>query len=265
MPVSLIITVYKDYQALELVLESVKVQTVLPSQIILAHDTIDDPIFEVLDKFNKKLNISYINQEDTGFNKNRILNKAILKSTNDQIVFIDGDCLLHSRCIEAYEKQIKQGFFAAGRRLDLDEKSSKKLRKKGFFHPSLFKLFLNGTKRIEEGYYLPFVDAKKLKTPKMIGCNMGWHKEDLLSINGFDMDYLQAGYGEDTDIEWRASLKGILPLNMRWKAIQYHLFHERPDRESEIQKSKSLFQSKREKGYFYCENGISQLVQDFNH
>jgi hypothetical protein len=50
-----------------------------------------------------------------------------------------------------------------------------------------------------------------------------------------------------------------------WKAIQYHLFHERPDRESEIQKSKSLFQSKREKGYFYCENGISQLVQDFNH
>jgi len=101
MPVSLIITVYKDYQALELVLESVKVQTVLPTQIIIAHDTIDDPIFEVLDKFNKKLNISYINQEDTGFNKNRILNKAILKSTNDQIVFIDGDCLLHSRCIEA--------------------------------------------------------------------------------------------------------------------------------------------------------------------
>ena len=75
---------------MERVLDSVLRQSQIPNQIILAHDTIDATIQEVIDKFTPQLIITYINQEDTGFNKNRILNKAILAANNDRIIFIDG-------------------------------------------------------------------------------------------------------------------------------------------------------------------------------
>lgn len=265
MSITLIITVYKDYQALQSVLYSVVRQTLIPSQIIIAHDTIDDSIQSILNDFHSTLNIDYINQVDTGFNKNRILNKAILRSNFDKLVFIDGDCLLHFRAIENYNNIIKKGIFAAGRRLDLDKKSSTQIRNKKGRIPTLFTLLKNTTKRIEEGFYLPFVPHKCLSKPKLLGCNMGWNKDDLISLNGFDMDYQLPGFGEDTDIEWRAKLKGLNPINMRWKVIQYHLFHERPDREIDIGNSKNLFYKKQEKGYFYCENGLAQVEDDFNY
>ncbi len=265
MPATLIITVYKDYLALERVLDSVLRQSQIPNQIILAHDTIDATIQEVIDKFTPQLNITYINQEDTGFNKNRILNKAILAANNDRIIFIDGDCILHPKFIEAHRKGIKEGIFTAGRRLDLDFYSSETIRKKGINTINLIKLLWNKTKRIEEGFYLPFVPISSKKEPKLLGCNMGWHKNDLIALNGFDMDYSLPGFGEDTDIEFRAKRKGLISKNMRWRAIQYHLYHDRPDREKDISQSYALFQQKKERGYYYCENGISTLMHQFPH
>ena len=94
---------------------------------------------------------------------------------------------------------------------------------------------------------------------------MGWCKSDLIALNGFDMDYTLPGYGEDTDIEFRALRSGMTPKNLRWKALQYHLHHERPDREIDISASRNLFERKREIGYFYCENGLSNLEQKFPH
>lgn len=94
---------------------------------------------------------------------------------------------------------------------------------------------------------------------------MGWHKNDLIALNGFDMDYSLPGYGEDTDIEFRAKRKGMKPKNMRWKAIQYHLYHDRPEREKDIRQSYELFQRKKELGYYYCENGLSSLIHQFPH
>lgn len=264
MPITLIITVYKDYEALDLVLQSVSQQKSLPSQVLIAHDTVDKSINEVLSKFKSKLSIDYVNQEDTGFNKNRILNKCLLMARHDKIVFIDGDCVLHPRFIQAYQKNIIPGFFAAGRRIDLDEKSANTLREDGFKVPSIVSMVKHKTKRIEEAFYLPFVPQSFLKTPKLLGCNMGWWKADLMALNGFDMDYQLPGFGEDTDLEWRAKLNKMKPFSMRWKAIQYHLHHERPQREDAIEITKEIFLQKKEKAYFYCENGISNLEQDFN-
>lgn len=265
MPVSLIITVYKDYEALERVLDSVYNQTLIPAQVIIAHDTIDPLIKATLLKFQDKLKVLHLDQEDTGFNKNRILNKAIIQSQYDRLVFIDGDCILHPKFIESHKQYINEGFFTAARRLDLDAKSSNRLRKSGIHSLGIFRMLVNGTQRIEEGFYFPFHPLQKNKIPRLIGCNMGWHKNDLYALNGFDMDYGLPGFGEDTDIEFRAKLKGMRPINLRWKAIQYHLFHARPDRENEVSVSREMFEKKKEIGYFYCENGISTLIDKFPH
>ncbi|MFM7595614.1 MAG: glycosyltransferase [Flavobacteriales bacterium] len=265
MPTTLIITVYKDYIALQRVLDSVCKQTQIPAQVIIAHDAIDDPIHQTIDRFKSTLQINYINQVDTGFNKNRILNKAILLSTGNKLVFIDGDCILHPAFIAAHQTYISEGTYTAGRRLDLDAVSSTLIRTQGINSINLIRLLFNKTKRIEEGIYLPGTPIQRNKPARLLGCNMGWHKNDLIALNGFDMDYILPGYGEDTDIEHRASLLGLRTANMRWKAIQYHLFHERPEREEDITQSRMMFEKKKEIGYYFCEHGLSNLDLKFPH
>jgi hypothetical protein len=79
------------------------------------------------------------------------------------------------------------------------------------------------------------------------------------------MDYILPGYGEDTDIEHRAALMGMRSANLRWKAIQYHLFHERPEREEDITQSRIMFEIKKEIGYYFCEHGLTNLDLKFPH
>lgn len=263
MPITLIITVYKDYISLERVLESVCIQDVVPQQVIIAHDTIDDAIDPLLAQFSKLLPLDHINQQDTGFNKNRILNKAVMASKNEQLVFIDGDCVLHPKFVVAHQKGIQKGVFTAGRRLDLDARTSALVREKGNSMIQRLRMLKNGTKRVEEGFYFRFIQSHK--KPRLLGCNMGWHRHDLEALNGFDMDYTLPGFGEDTDLEYRAYRSGMKAKNLRWKAIQYHLHHERPSREQDISQSKQLFEEKKEIGYFYCENGLSMLRDKFPH
>lgn len=265
MSVTLIITVYKDYEALNLVLNSVLRQHQLPQQVILAHDTVDGGIQPILDQYSSHLDLHHINQMDTGFNKNRILNKAILESKHEYLIFIDGDCFLHKRFIEEHRKHLTNGIFTAGRRIDLDAKTSREVRQNGIQQLNLLRMLRNRTKRIEEAFYLKTPLISSSKTPNLLGCNMGWCKSDLKALNGFDMDYTLPGYGEDTDLEFRAIKSGMVAKNMRWKALQYHLHHERPNRESDITKSKTLYESKCQIGYFYCENGLSNIEQKFPH
>ena len=209
MSVSLIITVYKDYEALSLVLQSVSRQSLIPKQIIVAHDTIDIGIQPIISSYSSSLNMCHIDQVDTGFNKNRILNKAILASDHEFLIFVDGDCLLHERFIEEHRKHLVQGVFTAGRRIDLDAKTSNQVRQFGLQQLGFFRMLSNRTKRVEEAFYIksPLVSSKK--TPKLLGCNMGWCKSDLIALNGFDMDYTLPGYGEDTDLEFRALRSGM--------------------------------------------------------
>ncbi len=265
MSVSLIITVYKDYKTLERVLESVCQQSIIPAQIIIAHDAIDLTILKTIDKFSGTLNITHIDQEDTGFNKNRILNKAILLSSYEKLIFIDGDCVLHPKFVAAHRAYIQVGYFTAGRRLDLDQKTSEQIQTLGLRAINLYRLLVQKTKRIEEGIYFPGRPLQLNKRVRLLGCNMGWHKQDLLALNGFDMDYILPGYGEDTDIEYRAHLMGIKSVNLRWKAIQYHLFHERPEREEDITESRLMFEKKKEIGYYFCEHGLTNLDLKFPH
>ena len=83
METTLIIATYNWPQALELVLISVLKQTCLPNEIIIADDgstkTTQQLIQQYSNKFTPKL--IHIWQEDKGYRRSKILNKAIKKST----------------------------------------------------------------------------------------------------------------------------------------------------------------------------------------
>jgi len=43
---------------------------------------------------------------------------------------------------------------------------------------------------------------------------------------------------------------------MKFLSIQFHLFHERPDREDQTAMSRAMFHKKKEKGIVFCLNGL---------
>ena len=81
----------------------------------------------------------------------------------------------------------------------------------------------------------------------------------LKLINGFDEDYEITGYGEDCDIEWRMLKQGFSFLHLKYRAIQFHLFHERPNREDQTAISRKLFNKKKQEGISFCKNGITKI------
>ncbi|HRO76988.1 MAG TPA: glycosyltransferase [Crocinitomicaceae bacterium] len=256
MKATLIISVYKDVSALHAILRSVELQTEKDFAIIIAQDA-DENCFQALiaDYQQKGFAIQLLQQEDNGFQKNKILNKAILTAQTEKLIFIDGDCVLHPEFIAQHIKSLQPNSFCAGSRADLDEKTSKAIHNGQIIVPTLFQMLKNKTIRAEETFrVLRFLKGNS--DTRLLGCNMSFNKSDLLKLNGFDEDYINAGYGEDVDIEFRALKLGLRKINVRYRAIQYHLFHERPEREDAVSVSRELFLKKKADGLVYCVNGI---------
>ncbi|MFA9210556.1 MAG: glycosyltransferase [Moraxellaceae bacterium] len=259
MKATLVISVYNDVAALTAVLKTVELQSEKAFDIIISQDGDSNCFDVVIQKYKHQLSITHLQQPDTGFLKNKMLNKVIVSAQSDKLIFIDGDCILHPKFIANYITHIQKGLICMGRRIDLDKTTTAQIKFGQMLLPTFWGMLKNKTTRIEESFYLPFLTQKMLKTPKLLGCNMGWHKADLLLLNGFDENYTFPGYGEDTDIEFRAKLAGIQPFSMRFKAIQFHLDHTRPGRENEISRSQQVFENTKKRSDFRCQNGIEKL------
>ena len=80
---------------LSLVLHGYLEQTEKDFEIIIADDGSTEETQQMLAKFSEKHNIkiNHVWHKDQGFQKTKILNKAILQSNSNYLLFTDGDCL----------------------------------------------------------------------------------------------------------------------------------------------------------------------------
>ena len=263
---SVIISVYKDDNALGLILNSLLKQSVTDFEIIVSEDCQSAVVKECVASFRNHIpGIVHLSQEDIGFRKNIALNRAIRAANSDHIIFIDGDCVPHPAFVEAHQQFAQAGIACTGRRLELGENISKKLRE-GKIRLSyltrttsyllhMIPLLLDKAKNIESGIYSRFLHTRtKDKEIRMLGCNFSCSKQDLLKINGFNENYLAAGIGEDSDIDWRLTRAGVKIINVKFSAVQYHLYHPRfyaPSKENE-----AIFNRTKDLDIIYCEKGM---------
>lgn len=243
--VSIIISFYNDFKNLLLVLAGLERQTFKKFEIIIADDGSNQ---DTIDKINLLLNTSplpmqHVWHEDKGWRKNEILNKAILASRTGYLIFIDGDCIPHSHFIEEHLKNKQKQAVLAGRRVNLSFEVSKLLspskvkngllEKRYFLLSWYYKLFLGKGSHIENGFYLNnrfILNHLNKKTRGILGSNFSIHKEDLMAVNGFDERYRLPAVGEDSDLEVRLGFNGVKIKTLKHRAIQYHLFHEKLER-----------------------------------
>lgn len=266
---SIIVSVYSDQQALQLIFDCLAQQTVNNFEIIISEDGENADIKKVVEANDSIGNpVMHLTQTNAGFRKNIALNRAIMAAQTDHLVFIDGDCLPHPGFIAAHQAFAQQGIACTGRRLELGEKISKRIRDgsfdlTGLTRPLLFirnspALQLDYAKNIESGIHSSFLHRlTRNKSIRILGCNLSCHKQDLIKINGFNEDYLAAGIGEDSDIDWRLRASGVAIKNVKFSANQYHLYHKRTYSPSE--ENQNIYRKTKEANQFICTNGLKKL------
>lgn len=240
MKVSVIIAFYNKVEFLKYVLTGFEMQSFHDFEIVIADDGSNSSVVSEIEEMiqNSDLDIQHVWHEDKGWRKNIILNKAVMASRSDYLIFIDGDCVPHPEFVREHYQNRKPGRILGGRRMNISKSFTEKLNpekiKVGAFQRylprAILESFSKKIKHPEKGIYLKnrWLRSKILKmNTSLKGCNFSMWKEDLLSINGFDDRYLAPNYGEDTDIELRALRKGLEIKSVKNIAVQYHLYHKK--------------------------------------
>ena len=264
---SLIISVYKNTTALKAVLDSLSFQTMKDFEIIISEDGNSAEMKSFVESYQFGQKWTHLTQEDKGWQKNKALNKAILASESNWLIFIDGDCVLHPRFMEMHVRYASENKILAGKRIKLNESDSRILLQNTDKLPEfrfriLKRLIIpEGTAFNEEGIFispdgiLGFI-PKMRKLNHLKGCNMSFSKKAILSINGFDENYILPAVGEDADLSWRFEMAGYRHFSLRNLAIQYHLHHKEnwQDQSQNIR----YMEECRKSGKYICENGINK-------
>lgn len=244
---TVIISFYNKSVWLELMLAALERQTLKAFEVIVADDgSCTEEVEQVKNmQASSTLVIQHLWHPDEGFRKTIMLNKAIVASRSDYLIFIDGDCIPHYRFVEDHLRLKKKNCVLAGRRVNMDEKISKTiitekmkngLLEHNFFLRLLWSSVTGSSKDVEKGIHVnttainTFLGTYK-KT--ILGCNFSISKNDLLELNGFDERFRYPGVGEDTEINFRINNKGMQVFQPKFALVQYHLWHPRLSREKE--------------------------------
>jgi len=265
MKTALIITTYNWPQALKLVLESVKLQTILPNEVIIADDGSKVATKKVIEEFSKNapFEVKHIWQEDKGFRAAEIRNKAIAAAKSEYIIGIDGDMILHPCFIKDHTDNAKKNRYVQGGRVLLTKDKTKEVFLTNQIRFSLFESGLNNRKNALHSKLLKNIFSSIKNTLKGIKtCNFSIYKEDLIKINGFDNQFI--GWGrEDSEMVARFLNSGGEKYILKFNAIAYHLYHLEKERDL-LAKNEKRLKETIDKNKVWCEDGIDKFLKENN-
>jgi GT2 family glycosyltransferase len=257
MKATLIISVYKNITTLRAILESLERQTEQDFEVIISEDGQDADMAAFVQAYPFRWPMQHLTQEDLGWRKERILNKAVMAAKTDWLVFIDGDCVLHPRFMEYHIRYQQRGVMLAGKRIKLSPELSERYLKgeKINFWPYLF--FHRGCRFVEEAFFCRWAEVLRRPVKHLVGSNMSMSRSDLIAINGFDENYTLPATGEDYDIEWRLQGIGCKIVSLRNLAVQYHLYHK--ENWQDHDENSVYCRQMQEQHQYICKNGIKKL------
>ena len=267
MQASLIIAVYNQARNLELILETVKLQTCQEIEIIIADDGSGDRTTDVVESFRTAqpgLPLSFVTQEDKGFRKTMILNKAIKLANTDYLIFIDGDMLLDKSFVQLHLHNRHHDHVLCGHRgVKLTESYTEKLLSgEIMFSPSLVNLIIQKIK----GNLSHPLRGLIVKNPllrrfavhnrkNLSGCNFSLYRQAIEKVNGFNEDILEHGYN-DYELGCRLVMAGYKIIDVSKLCNTYHLYH--PTRKTGSEEIREKIKKSSESNDAYCINGLKK-------
>ena len=259
---SLIVTTYNWPEALELVLTTAVQQSIQPDEIIIADDGSTKDTEILVNTFSDKTTIPIVHswQDDDGFRLSKSRNLAISKSSCEYIIVIDGDMLLHKDFIKDHKKCAKKGVYIQGSRALLQSEFSKNILKtRKIKWPSFFSDDVKNKLNTLRIPFLSTIFCRKgnQNTSRIRGCNFSLFKEDIIKINGFNEDFTTWGK-EDSEFVQRLFNVGIYRSNLKFSALQYHLYHKEGKANDD---NISLLNNTIDNNLVWCKHGIDQYLE----
>jgi glycosyltransferase involved in cell wall biosynthesis len=238
MRVSVIISTYNQPAWLEKVLWGYEVQTFTDFDIVIADDGSTETTKQLIERFQQqsKLRITHVWQEDKGHQKCRILNKAILASNAEYLIFTDGDCIPRKDFVETHVANARPSHFLSGGIVRLPMETSKLITKEDIVSGRALDLkwlrqvglpnrVLKNLKLSLHGSMARFMNSVTTRKPTWNGCNSSGWKKDMLAVNGFD-ERMTYG-GQDVEFGYRLKFNGIKPVQLVYSLAAVHLEHAR--------------------------------------
>ena len=260
---SLVISTYNWVEALELVLKSVLKQKQMPAEIIVADDGSTEETKSLIVNYKSKFSIPlhHVWQEDKGFRKSMIINKAIANAKGNYIIQIDGDCIIHPSFVKDHLRYAKKGSYLSGSRVTLKESYLQSLFKN---QKIKFNALSKGLKKRGRALHLPLLstfykDSEDFNL-KNRGCNMSYSRADFISVNGYNEDF--EGWGrEDSELGRRFHNYGLLNRRLKNIAIVYHIYHyEKP--KDNLSKNHEMELDAVEQKTVWCTHGIDKYLNE---
>lgn len=270
---SVIFTTYNQPRALELVLWGFAAQTRPGFQVVVADDGSGAVTREVIDRVGaeSEREILHVWHEDRGFRKTEILDRAILASAGDYLIFTDGDCIPRDDFVETHLRLAEPGRFLSGGYLKLPAGVSEAItpadvREGRAFDPAWLRErgWRPGRRALRltrSGALAGLLDRMTPTRPSWNGHNASAWREDLFRVNGYDLDMAYGGL--DRAVGECLENAGVRGRQVRHRAPVLHLHHERPyvDREK-WRRNRELRERIRREGVTRARRGLAELQEE---
>lgn len=271
MTTSVILTTYNEPLWLDKVLYGYSLQTNQSFRLIIADDGSTGETTKVIQRYKKMLGeqrLIHVWQEDDGFQKSRIMNKAILATGDDYLIFSDGDCIPRADFVATHVSRAQPGYFLSGGYFKLNTEVSRKVEKEHIKSGEAFTkawLYAQGLPKTYKtmkltagGWRADFLNWITPAGSPWNGHNSSGWRDDILKVNGYD-ERMQYG-GQDRELGERLENAGIKSKQIRYSAICLHLEHARPYRtNSSIDKNRCIRKTTRKEKRVWTEYGLSNV------
>lgn len=261
MKTALLISTYNWPDALDLVLKSIMRQSVKPDELLIADDGSREETKLLIEEYQKKgiVSIKHFWQEDKGFRKSAILNKAVAQTNADYIIQVDGDCILHAKFVEDHINAREKNTYLYGARVNILPQAINAVFEK---HLIDFGYFSKEIKNKSRALHIPFLSSLYKShasySDKFRGCNVSFWRKDFMEINGYNEDY--EGWGrEDSDLVIRMGNKGVLAKRLRYAGIVFHIHHKINSRDN-FDKNDAMQNETIANKVVWIENGVSKYL-----
>lgn len=271
---AVIITTYNEPAWLDKVLYGYSLQTDQNFRLIIADDGSGPDTKAIVQKYELTFGtqrLVHVWQKDEGFQKSRIMNKAVATTDDEYLIFSDGDCIPRADFVATHRQRAQPGHFLSGGYFKLSAAVSNALQHEHIKNGQAFEkewLYRQGLPKTYKTLKLTakgqFADFMNWITPAGAPWNghnsSGW-RSDIVKVNGYD-ERMQYG-GQDRELGERMFNAGVRSRQIRYSAICLHLEHKRPYRtDKSINKNRGIRATTKREKRTWTEYGLSLHNKD---